>query len=457
MSRASFAAATLVFFTLTGAAQSPVIRARLEPAKNILVGQPVRLVVSVYVPNYFTGTPDFPEFEIENAIVVLPQDRPQNSNTQIGRVSYAGITETYVIYPQQAGDFHLPSAQITVPYAAAPPKTTTARLALPALSFRADVPAAARDLDYFLPTTNLTIQQKWSSPLKNLRAGDSIERTITVTATKMQAMLIPPLPLDAPTGIRVYPEEPAVQDQKTDRGDFVYGRRTQSAKYFISKAGDYTLPPIELKWWNLASNRLVTATLPTVHLTAASNPNSIAELPPQLEPTLATPVRKISLWRLYRSKILLNASLCIAALVLAWRSWRFLPHIYCNLQAWRERRKNSEAAYLRQFRRACSHNDATQSYVWLLKWLMVAHPRSSLQQVLESENDPALLSAINDLGMALFARNNETSQWSGKKLSRILSKIRKTDTASHSRRHYSPNLNPSATDAPLAGSKQNRP
>jgi hypothetical protein len=447
MTRAFFAAATLLFFTLTGAAQNLVVRARLEPAKNILVGQPVRLVVSVYVPNYFTGTPDFPEFEIENAIVVLPQDRPENSNTQIGGVTYAGITETYVIYTQQAGVFHLPSAQIAVPYAAAPPKTTTGHVALPALSFRADVPAAAKDLDYFLPTINLTIQQKWSAPLKNLRAGDSIERTITVTATKMQAMLIPPLPLDAPTGIRVYPEEPAVQDQKTDRGDFVYGRRTQSAKYFISKAGDYTLPPIELKWWNIASNRLVIATLPAVLITAASNPNSIAELPPEPEPTLAAPVRKISFWRRYRSKILLTASLCITALVLAWVSWRFLPLIYSNLQAWRERLRHSEAAYLRQLRRACSHNDATQSYVWLLKWLAVAHPRTSLQQVLDDEDNPALSSAVNDLGIALFARNNEAGQWSGKKLSRILSSLPKTYTASPFKRQYSPDLNPTATDS----------
>lgn len=148
---------------------------------------------------------------------------------------YAGITETYVIYPQQAGDFHVPREQLTVPYALAPPKSTIAHVPLPALTFHADVPVAARALDYFLPTTALTMQQKWSSPMKNLRVGDSIERTVTVTATKMQAMLIPPLPLDAPSGIRVYPEEPVVHDQKTDRGDFVYGRRTQTAKYVIQK------------------------------------------------------------------------------------------------------------------------------------------------------------------------------------------------------------------------------
>jgi len=58
--------------TLTARAQAPVVQAHLQPAKSVLVGQPVRLTVPLYVPIYFIGSPDFPEFEIENAIVVLP-------------------------------------------------------------------------------------------------------------------------------------------------------------------------------------------------------------------------------------------------------------------------------------------------------------------------------------------------------------------------------------------------
>jgi BatD DUF11 like domain len=445
MNRRTFAIALLAFFTLSAAGQSPVVRARLEPAKNILVGQPVRLVVSVFVPNYFTGTPDFPEFEIDNAIVVLPQDRPQNSNTQIDGASYAGITETYVIYPQQAGDFRLPALQIAVPYALAPPKSTTTPIPFPALSFHADVPAAARDLDYFLPTTSLTIQQKWSPPLKNLRAGDSIERTITVTATKMQAMLIPPLPLDTPPGIRVYPEEPVVQDQKTARGDFVYGRRTQSAKYFLSKAGDYTLPPIELKWWNLSSNRLVTTTLPAVPFDVAVNPNAIAELPPQPEPAPTAPIRKISFWKHYRSRILLVTSFVVAAISLAWISWRFSPRIYHRLQAWRERRRHSEIAYFRQCQRACLKNDAPQSYAWLLRWLALAHPRTSLQQILDDEGNPTLSAEVNYLGTVLYAGKDIENNWNGKKLARSLNKYRKAISASSSTHDLRTDLNPTAT------------
>jgi|SRR5271156_5094197 len=120
--RRVFSLLLVVLSSFIAAAQTPVVRALLDPANGILVGQPVRLTVSVFVPNYFTGSPEFPEFEIDNAIVVLPQDRPQNSNEQIGGVTYAGITETYTLYPQQPRDFRLPPAAITISYASAPPE-----------------------------------------------------------------------------------------------------------------------------------------------------------------------------------------------------------------------------------------------------------------------------------------------------------------------------------------------
>lgn len=394
-------------------AQTPVVRAHFEPAKNILVGQPVRLVVSVFVPNYFTGSPDFPEFEIENAIVVLPQDRPQNSNEQINDFTFAEITETYTIYPQQQGDFQLPPAEIAVSYARTPPKSTVTHLTLPALAFHADVPAAAKDLDYFPPTTQLTIQEKWSAPLKNLRAGDSVERTITVTATRMQAMLIPPLPLQAPNGIRVYPDEPSVQDQKTDRGEFVFGRRTQSAKYFIQKEGDYTLPAIELRWWNVSTNRLVTATLPAAHFTAVANPNYSVELPPEPEQVPLAQPKHVSFWTKHKFWIRIAAPCCIAALFLLWLGWIYLPRIGVRLQAWRMRHKHSEPMYFHDLQSACKGNHASEAFTSLLKWLTCAHPGATIQEFVNSTADSTLSSEIDRLGASLFG-NARGSTWEGK-------------------------------------------
>jgi len=411
------------------AAQAPIVRATLTPTTDILVGQPVHLVVSVLVPNYFTGTPDFPEFEIDNAIVVLPQDRPQNSSEHLSGITYAAITETYTIYPQQPGEFHLPPAEITIPYASAPPQTTIARLLLPTLVFHADIPTAARDLNYFLPTTLLTIQQKWSSSLKNLRAGDSIIRTITVTATKTQAMLIPPLPIEAPVGLRVYPDEPIVQDQKTDRGEFVLGRRTQSTKYFIQKEGNYTLPSIELKWWNLSTNRLVTATLPAVHFTAVVNPNYIAELPPEPEPTAIAQPKHISPWIKYKLWIRVVAPCFLAFLLLLAISWRFLPPIYRRLQTWRKGQALSEPAYFRSFQHACRHNQAMQSYALFLQWMALAYPERRVDELLTQAADPALSIEFNKLSASLFTRGGKNSRWNGKNLAYLVKKYRSAQNA----------------------------
>jgi hypothetical protein len=278
--------------------------------------------------------------------------------------------------------------------------------------------------------------------MKNLRVGDSIERTVTVTATKMQSMLIPPLPLDAPNGIRVYPEEPIVHDQKTDRGDFVYGRRTQTAKYFIQKEGDYTLPPIELKWWNLSSHHLITANLPAVHFTAAANTDYVTELPPESEPASIAPIRHRSLWKQYRSSILITALSCIAGTVLLIMIWRNLPRIRRRLLAWQERRQHSETTYFRNLQRACARNNASESYVWLLKWLAVAYPGVSLQQALKRADSPGLTSDMNDLGESLFAQLDRDYSWNGKRFAALLRQQRKHHRMHLSKHEYLNDLNP---------------
>ena len=154
---------------------------------------------------------------------------------RVNGATYAGITEVYTLYPQQAGDFVVPPAQIDVPYASAPPKTTLGHLRLPPLKLHADIPAAAEGLSYFLPTTRLTMQERWSPVPKSVRVGDTIERTITVTATKMQAMLIPPFRLMRRKEYECMRNNRRFMTKKSNRNEFLFGQRTQKAKYFIRK------------------------------------------------------------------------------------------------------------------------------------------------------------------------------------------------------------------------------
>jgi BatD DUF11 like domain len=417
----------MVLGCLGAFAQAPLVRAHLEPAGKITVGQPVRLIVSVFVPNYFTGGVDLPELEMEDAIVVLPQDRPEHANMQLNGVSYAGITQTYVIYPQQAGDFRVPPAKFRVPYAAAPPKSVTAELSLPTLSFHAEVPAIARNLPYFLPTEQLTITQRWSRPLKGLRTGDSVERTITVTAAKMQSMLIPPLELKPPDGIRVYPGEPITHDHKTDRGDFVYGQRVETVKYLVDKPGDYALPAVELKWWNLATQRLMTSALPTTKFSVAANSEYTPELLPPPDAPAVVPVARVNYWHHYRRTVYLSLALLAGLICLLFLS-RWWRRLWLALREWRRERELSEHAIFRRLIRFANADDAERTYVCLLGWLKSEPSKISLRQPLTaSALDPAQ-GEIDRLTSYLYAPrsgDSERSSWSGKELAGLLKESRR--------------------------------
>jgi hypothetical protein len=48
----------------------------------------------------------------------------------------------------------------------------------------------------------------------------------------------------------------------------------------LLKKGEYTLPVIELKWWNISTDHIATAKLPALNFTVMDNANYLVEIPP---------------------------------------------------------------------------------------------------------------------------------------------------------------------------------
>jgi hypothetical protein len=419
-----------------------VIRASIAASSPIIVGQTVRVNVTVLVPNYFTGEPEFPQLNIDNAIVVLPEERPANSNESINGESYAGITKAYLIYPQQPGSYKLPHAEIVVQYAVQPPKSAEVRLPLPELSFEATIPLQAAGLDYFLPTASLTITQKFDKPMKDLKVGDTFTRTVIITAAKLRAMMIPPTKFEAADGIVVYPKQPAVDDIKTKQDEFVQGRRVDIATYLIRKEGSYTLPGIQIKWWDLAAHKIRTATLPAIHSTAAPNPAYSPELPPEPEPVVAPVQPKANPMKRYLRLAEIAGVVLVSLAILTWAWFRFGARLFSEWIESRRAYKNSEAALFAKLRKASRAGKAEDAYTSLLGWLRRFQPGVALGQFLANSADAELTQEVEALASQLYG--SETSAWSGQRMDRALERVR-------FRRHYElqarqalPPLNPHA-------------
>ncbi|MDQ6436598.1 hypothetical protein RB623_21315 [Mesorhizobium sp. LHD-90] len=346
-------------------AADPFARASVDAQGTIYPGQQVTVTVDVLVPNFFMSPPQFPLFDLPNAVVTLPDSGAENLNETVDGESFAGIRRSYLVTPQAAGDYVLPPVEITFTYAAVPGQASPGKVTLPPTRFTVTAQPGAETDGASVTAARVDVEQALDRDAKAMKAGDTLVRTVTVTADGMQAMMIPEPSFEAPEGVRIYRHDPKLEDQRTPRGEFVAGRRTDTVTYVFEKAGNYSLPAVEVHWFDPQSGKAETASAPAVAVTvaeaAASNP-AIAPPAPVEKPQPAW--TRID-WRRW----LPVAGFAVAVLAAAgWLLLSGLPRLLTHLRARRAERENSEPAYFRRFEQACRGRDARAVHARLDAW-----------------------------------------------------------------------------------------
>lgn len=340
-------------------AADPIVRAEVVTQQPIVAGQQIQIQVDVLAPNFFLSPPQFPLFDLPNAVVTLSDARAQNMTETVDGETYAGIRRIYLVTPQLAGTFTLPPARITFNYAAVPGQSAPGSVTLPPTVFTVTAPAgAAPDA---VAASGLTVEQALDPDPASLRAGDTLVRTVTVTATGMPAMMIPTPEFTAPEGVRIYPHDPVLTDDSS--GGLSIGRRVDKVTYGFEKAGTYALPAVEISWFDPAANKNDVATAPGFTATVAASPafHPAIAPPSQAKPTDAAP-------RDWPSYALWGTGVLVALVLIGWLARWLWPHFL----AWRARRRgeeeHTETAYFARFEKACRAGDPLAAYAALDAW-----------------------------------------------------------------------------------------
>lgn len=340
-------------------AAEPLVRVEILTKPPIVPGQQVQIQVDVLAPNFFLSPPKFPLFDLPNAVVTLPDERAVNLVETINGESYAGIRRSYVVTPQTAGDFALPPAVITFTFAAVPGQPgVQGSVALPSEKFTvAGAPAGGG-----ATAQQVTVTQTLDRDPKSLKAGDTLVRSITVTAQGMQAMMIPVPDFTAPEGVRLYPHDPVLTDKLDQAQGTIGGTRVDRVTYGFEKAGSYTLPAIGISWYDPKTQKNEVAEAPEVTVTVAQAAGFTPAIkPPEVvEPAPREPVDlRLLAWG--------AAGLALLAF-LAW----LVPRLWRSFSARREARRlryeQSEAFSFRQFETACRGDDSGAVYEALQSW-----------------------------------------------------------------------------------------
>ena len=208
---------------------------------------------------------------------------------RVGNKDYMVVEMKYALFPQTSGKLNIPAVAISV-YQTGNNQSSFFRsrgnqLIRNTEAKTIDVMAkpAHIDADQWMPSSQLTISQKWSNNLEQLQVGEPVTRTITISAKGLTGAQILPLSLEPSSDFKVYPDQAQLNESVDASG--VTGVRQESFALVPNRQGEIVLPKISLRWWDTVNQRMQTATLDAMRLEVGAAPTSAAtSSAPYLEP-----------------------------------------------------------------------------------------------------------------------------------------------------------------------------
>ncbi|MCU7845170.1 MAG: BatD family protein [Candidatus Thiodiazotropha sp. (ex Monitilora ramsayi)] len=126
--------------------------------------------------------------------------------------------------------------------------------------------------DQWLPAKHLTLEDAGIDGTSPVVAGKPLTRRIMLIADGLMSSQLPSITQEVPSGIKPYEEHPHLND--TPRKSGISSSRQNVITLIPTEAGIYTLPPIEITWWNTEQDRQEIARLPGVELKVIAAPTT---------------------------------------------------------------------------------------------------------------------------------------------------------------------------------------
>ncbi|MNO34197.1 hypothetical protein D3C76_242270 [compost metagenome] len=244
-----------------------LVETSLQPADNIVVGSTVRLQIDVLVDTWFTQAPQLPSLDLPGAVVMPPDTEAQKlTETRLGKIFF-GLRYSYLIIPQQAQAFSIPVLTVGVSPGQASAATTAHTTAQ---AFTARQPAGVPAGQTLLVAQAVRLEQHISYSNAKPGVGDTVTREVTLQADGAQSMLLPEIVLGDVDGLKRYGQAPRVSPLSDGRGGVSGGQRIDSATYRIEHSGSFSLPTLQVQWWDADANQARTTRLPAVDFKASA-------------------------------------------------------------------------------------------------------------------------------------------------------------------------------------------
>lgn len=288
--------------------QSDMAEFQLNLSKNILYPQEVaELDVKLIIKADPRRLQD-PQISLPNSsnLDVEPIGESKQFQDVINGQEVTVVQQSFHISSQQAGQFQLQGPKLTGAVVYSTNNSSTTRL------FQLDTPVETLDVTVnsvpkgyqgeWLPTSNFKLIQQWSDSQGNelrdgnalgddkqkieMEAGDSLTRTITMTASNLTQHQLPKLNITYPKTVRVYEEKP--QFGTTQSGDAVV---VYKQVLIPKESGNISLPDVSQAWFNTDTQSEQTTKALGLKLSVQASERATSSMPP---PAIEAPAQQAS-------------------------------------------------------------------------------------------------------------------------------------------------------------------
>jgi hypothetical protein len=220
---------------------------------------------------------------------------------------------------------------------------------------------------------------------------------------------LPPLIIDAGDGFKVYPDQPQLENNVDPQG--VIGSRVESVAIVPSRAGQITLPPVKVRWWDTRSQQMRETLLESQTLTVKPAPGAVATPadPAPLTSDIAVTSDSVELhenssdnrllWILAATNLLL--SVAVITLLILWRGSRKQAATVVN----HEPNHEKESALFKDLCQSANSKDLPGFREALLIWAgsFWQRPVQKLSQVSQLANDEQVSLVLEALDKSLYS------------------------------------------------------
>lgn len=375
----------------------------------------------------------------------------------VGNEVYRVFKLVYALFPQQSGELKIAPFRVTAKFPAGARKRNlfgnsffddfflrqtyenkTAQSNSVSLKVR-PIPASFIG-KHWLPAKRIQLQETWSADIRQAKAGEPVTRTLALIGDGVGTDQLPDITMAESAQVKHYPDQPVVNEQVTDKG--LLSTYTQKFVTIPSKSGSYSIPAIEIPWWDTTNDKMRVARLAATEFVVTGD-TRLTPVMNTVPVTLAEPVDEVpegegraeSLMAfvgdsnmVLSAAVILLAILWLMTLLIFLRRKRTLPAVKPRTGA--AGQNISRKAALQQLHTACDSQQAAAVRDALIQWAKVVwpqHPPSNLDSI--AMRLPVIAARqINRLSVSLYGQHR--SDWDAKAIWQVIQNL-PPETDSH--------------------------